>query len=91
VKSRAWPPCAIGTAFGLEESPGEALQVQCCGVGDSELRRRPRPTDVAGGSTQRSWGGLSLALLDARPLIERLRGDVDFAEGARRYEREIVV
>jgi hypothetical protein len=29
----------------------------------------------------------SLALLDARTLIEQLTGDVDFAEGPRRYER----
>jgi 2-polyprenyl-6-methoxyphenol hydroxylase-like FAD-dependent oxidoreductase len=47
--------------------------------------------DVAGPLDPAFGAGLSLALLDARSLIEQLTGDIDFAEGARRYEREIVV
>jgi 2-polyprenyl-6-methoxyphenol hydroxylase-like FAD-dependent oxidoreductase len=37
---------------------------------------------------QQFGAGLSLALLDARTLFEQLSGDVDFAQAARRYERE---
>jgi 2-polyprenyl-6-methoxyphenol hydroxylase-like FAD-dependent oxidoreductase len=44
--------------------------------------------DVAGSLDPAFGAGLSLALLDARTLIEQLTGDIDFAEGARRYERE---
>jgi 2-polyprenyl-6-methoxyphenol hydroxylase-like FAD-dependent oxidoreductase len=44
--------------------------------------------DVAGSLDPAFGAGLSLALLDARTLIEQLTGNVDFAEGARRYERE---
>ena len=43
----------------------------------------------AAGSVDPAFGaGLSLALLDARTLIEQLGGDVDFTEAVRRYQRE---
>ena len=44
--------------------------------------------DAAGSLDPAFGAGLSLALLDARTLIEQLGGDVDLTERARRYERE---